>query len=72
MGVDSDLVLEPSGVLRVRHTVTNTADEPLELTALDASIPFPPLATEVLDLSGRWCRERAPGPRPARPRHTAA
>jgi alpha-galactosidase len=56
----SDLVLEASGVLRVRHTVTNTADEMLDLTALDASIPFPSLAAEVLDLSGRWSHERAP------------
>ena len=60
VGVDSELVLEPSGVLRIRHTVTNNAGEPLDLTTLDASIPFPPLATEVLDLSGRWSRERAP------------
>jgi alpha-galactosidase len=60
VSVESELVLEPSGVLRVRHTVANTAGEPLDLTTLDASIPFPPLATEVLDLSGRWSRERAP------------
>jgi alpha-galactosidase len=56
----SDLVLEPAGVLRVRHTVTNTGDDGLEITALDASIPFPPVASEVLDFSGRWSHERAP------------
>jgi alpha-galactosidase len=60
VAVLSDVVLETSGVLRVRHTVTNTADDTIELTALDASIPFPPLAAEVLDLSGRWSHERAP------------
>jgi alpha-galactosidase len=60
VAVRSELVLEPAGVLRLRHTVTNTADEPLELTALDASIPFPSVASEVLDFSGRWSHERAP------------
>jgi alpha-galactosidase len=57
--VVSDLVLEPAGVLRFRHSVTNTADDELEITALDASIPFPPVVSEVLDLSGRWSHERA-------------
>jgi len=60
LAVVSDLVLEPSGVLRVRHTVTNTGDDEIELTALDASIPFPPVVSEVLDLSGRWSHERTP------------
>ena len=60
LAVVSDLVLEPSGVLRVRHTVTNTGDDEIELTALDASIAFPPVVSEVLDLSGRWSHERTP------------
>src|SRR4029453_7558390 len=59
LAVVSDLVLEPTGVLRVPHTVTNTPDDELEITALDASIPFPPVVSEVLDLSGRWSHERA-------------
>jgi len=58
--VVSDVVLEPSGVLRMRHTVTNDGPNTLDLAALDVSIPFPPAAVEVLDLGGRWCRERAP------------
>jgi alpha-galactosidase len=58
--VRSELVLEPAGVLRIRHTVTSTADEPLELTVVDASIPFPMIAAEVLDFAGRWSHERAP------------
>jgi alpha-galactosidase len=32
----------------------------LDLGALRAVLPLPTRATEVLDLTGRWCRERAP------------
>ncbi len=60
LSVSSELRMEPSGVLRVRHTVTNTAADVLDLAMVDVSIPFPPIATEVLDFSGRWCHERAP------------
>ena len=50
------------GVLRVDASVTNTADgeAPLDLTALRALLPLPARADEVLDLTGRWCRERSP------------
>jgi alpha-galactosidase len=58
--VRTELRLEPSGVLRGRHTVINTADETLDLTAADVAVPFPPPAREVLDFTGRWSHERAP------------
>jgi alpha-galactosidase len=48
----------PSGVTRLRHTIA--AEEPFELHRLALALPLPRVATEVLDLSGRWCRERAP------------
>jgi alpha-galactosidase len=54
----TELETTPSGVVRMRHTVT--AGEPLELHRLALALPIPPVATEVLDLTGRWCRERAP------------
>ena len=58
-------LLDEHGVLRVSQSVTNTAEgggsrAPLELGALRALLPLPSRATEVLDLTGRWCRERSP------------
>jgi alpha-galactosidase len=57
--------LDEHGVLRVTLSVTNRADTggaemPLDLGALRALMPVPSRATEVLDLTGRWCRERSP------------
>ncbi|WP_414654534.1 alpha-galactosidase [Intrasporangium sp.] len=54
--------LDDHGVLRVDASVTNTSDdvEPLDVAALRAMLPLPARADEVLDLTGRWCRERSP------------
>ncbi|EWT02347.1 alpha-galactosidase [Intrasporangium oryzae NRRL B-24470] len=54
--------LDEDGVLRVDAAVTNTAeaDAPLDVAALRAMLPLPGRADEVLDLTGRWCRERSP------------
>ena len=54
--------LDEHGVLRVDASVTNTSDDPapLEVAALRAILPLPTRADEVLDLTGRWCRERSP------------
>jgi alpha-galactosidase len=56
--------LDIHGVLRVSQSVTNASDHddevPLDLGALRALLPLPSRATEVLDLTGRWCRERSP------------
>ncbi|WP_037409740.1 alpha-galactosidase [Candidatus Solirubrobacter pratensis] len=56
--VRTEIEDSPSGVTRLRHTIS--AGEPLELHRLAIALPIPPVATEVLDLSGRWCRERHP------------
>ncbi len=54
--------LDDHGVLRVDASVTNTGDgtAPLDVSALRAILPLPLRADEVLDLTGRWCRERSP------------
>jgi alpha-galactosidase len=57
--------LDAHGVLRVSQSVTNNAaaggaEPPLDLGALRVLLPLPSRATEVLDLTGRWCRERSP------------
>ena len=54
------LALDAAGVLRVRQTVTNTGVEDVELTALEAVLPVGDRAAEVLDLAGKWTRERTP------------
>ena len=54
--------LDEHGVLRVDASVTNTGGDtaPLDVSALRAILPLPLRADEVLDLTGRWCRERSP------------
>jgi alpha-galactosidase len=54
------LDLHPSGVLEVGHTLRNLGAAPYLLLQLAASLPLPARAVEVLDLTGRWCRERIP------------
>jgi alpha-galactosidase len=52
--------LDPYGVLTVRQSVTNQGGSAYDLGALRALVPLPPRASEVFDLTGRWCRERSP------------
>jgi alpha-galactosidase len=55
-----ELHLDPQGVLRVRHEVVNTGADTWTVEALRLLLPVPTHATELLDLTGRWCRERSP------------
>ena len=54
--------LDEHGVLAVESSLTNTSQDetPLDVGALRAVLPLPARADEVLDLTGRWCRERSP------------
>ncbi len=54
--------LDAHGVLRVTASVTNSRSEGIavDVAALRALLPLPVRADEVLDLTGRWCRERSP------------
>lgn len=54
----------PGGLLRIRHTLTNTGATDYSLEALDVVIPVPEHAGESLDFTGRWARERIPQRRP--------
>jgi alpha-galactosidase len=56
------LRLDEHGVLWTSLAVENAGTEPapLDLAALRVLLPLPSRATEVLDLTGRWCRERSP------------
>ncbi|MFI6264047.1 alpha-galactosidase [Micromonospora sp. NPDC051006] len=55
-----ELTLDPTGVLLLRHRLRNDGDTPYELGELTPVLPVPAVATELLDLTGRWCRERSP------------
>lgn len=58
--VGTDVELTAEGVLRVRHTWRNDGGSVVEVGSLDAVLPVPDRATEVLDLSGTWAHERRP------------
>ncbi len=55
-----ELELLPSGLLRSRAEVTNLADDAYQLDGLMLTYPVPQSATELLDLAGRWGKERVP------------
>jgi alpha-galactosidase len=52
--------MHESGVLEISTTVLNTGAEPFALAELSVSLPLPGRATELLEPTGRWCRERTP------------
>jgi alpha-galactosidase len=60
LGLVSRLRLHPSGVLETGHTLRNLGEAPYLVAWLAAALPLPARAAEVLDLTGRWCRERIP------------
>ncbi|NUT71563.1 glycoside hydrolase family 36 N-terminal domain-containing protein, partial [Pseudarthrobacter sp. C4D7] len=60
LSVESILTLHPGGLLELRHTVTNDGTTPFQVDELATVLPVAPDAVELLDLTGRWCRERQP------------
>ncbi len=60
LGLVLDLRLEADGLLRIRHAVSNLGDGEYTLDGLLTMLPVPARAAELLDLTGRWCRERSP------------
>jgi len=68
-GLELTITLEllGTGLLRTRAAVTSTDDgavdgraEPYQLDQLTLLLPVPREATELLDFTGRWIRERSP------------
>ncbi|WP_028046762.1 alpha-galactosidase [Cellulomonas sp. URHE0023] len=60
LAVRLDVELTEQGVLRARATVTNLLAESYVVDDVLLALPLPPVATEVLDLAGRWATERIP------------
>ncbi|BEL12314.1 alpha-galactosidase [Actinoplanes sichuanensis] len=64
--VSTRLELSSSGVLRVRHRLTNRGDDEFVLPNLDVLLPIPAEASELLDFTGLWSHERSPQRAPLR------
>ena len=60
VAVVTELELTHTGVLRVRHRVENRGRGPLGIGRASVVLPVPARATELLDFSGLWSRERRP------------
>lgn len=50
----------PSGLVRQRLALRNAGSDEYEVQALRAAFPIPDHTDELLDLTGRWMRERIP------------
>ncbi len=57
--LETNFELLPGGLLRLRHSLTNAGDDGYEVRALNAMLPVGQQATELLDTTGRWSRERS-------------
>ncbi|GEK22726.1 alpha-galactosidase [Cellulomonas xylanilytica] len=60
LGLLLELELTPQGLVRQRATLTNDSEDVYSLDALLLTLPVPAVATELLDFTGRWARERSP------------
>ena len=58
--VTVEIALSPEGILLTRATVTNSGASEFTLGRLGSTLPVPPRAREVLDVTGRWSFERRP------------
>ncbi|MGR6917380.1 alpha-galactosidase [[Actinomadura] parvosata] len=60
----SELVMDGGGLVRMRHTLTNTATGPAasayRVAGLVCALPVPARAGELLDFTGRWALEKVP------------
>lgn len=60
VSVSTSLTLHDGGLLELRHSVTNDGTTPFQVDELATVLPVARDAAELLDLTGRWCRERHP------------
>jgi len=60
LALRTELRTAPGGAVRARHTLTNTGPGLYIVDHLEVVFPVADTVTEVLDLTGRWGRERSP------------
>ncbi|WP_354236204.1 alpha-galactosidase [Arthrobacter sp. UYEF3] len=58
--VRTEIRLNDGGLLQLRHILANDGPEDYTVEELAAVLPVGRAAVEVLDLTGRWCRESHP------------
>jgi alpha-galactosidase len=58
--VEISYSLNDAGLVMVDHRVTNIADGTFFLESSNAHLPVPDTATDILDFTGRWLKERMP------------
>lgn len=58
--LDVELELDDAGLLRLAVVLTNTGSDDYRVDVLEPALPLPAEAQELLDLTGRWAREKVP------------
>ncbi|WP_255768774.1 alpha-galactosidase [Pseudarthrobacter sulfonivorans] len=58
--VRTELRINDGGLLQLRHSLVNDGPDTYVVEELAAVLPVGRAATEILDLTGRWCRESHP------------
>ncbi|WP_226758437.1 alpha-galactosidase [Arthrobacter sp. SO3] len=64
--VATEITLNDGGLLQIRHRLTNDGADSYQVEELAAVLPVGRAAVEILDLTGRWCREAHPQRLPMR------
>lgn len=64
VGMSLDIEMLASGLVRLRAEVENLGSTGYTVDALQLALPVPTRADEILDLAGRWAKERVPQRRP--------
>ncbi|WP_426979750.1 alpha-galactosidase [Pseudarthrobacter sp. O4] len=64
--VDTEIRINDGGLLQLRHGLRNDGPDSYWVEELAAVLPVGRAATEILDLTGRWCRESHPQRLPMR------
>jgi len=56
----SRIFITPGGLIGIRHRMENTGDDDIEIARIEALLPVPDVAREMMDFTGRWSKERFP------------
>jgi alpha-galactosidase len=60
LAIAVELELDDAGLLRLAVTLTNAGSDDYRVDVLEPALPLPAEAQELLDLTGRWAREKVP------------
>ncbi|WP_226758966.1 alpha-galactosidase [Arthrobacter sp. SO3] len=64
--LSTEIIINDGGLLQLRHRLQNDGPDGYSLEELAAVLPVGRAAGEILDLTGRWCREAHPQRLPMR------